>query len=300
MVTGITAHRRENIQVLNRRLSDLIATRLMWIATILVASIVIVIGTGLLLKSWPILSTHSLIKLLFSSAWLPSKGEFGFFPFIMGTLWVTFLAVIIALPLSILSALYLSEYAPVQIRYTAKSVMDILAGIPPVVYGVWGLLALAIGGIHIGFNVLSGGIVLAVMVIPLITSISEEAFRTVPKDVKEASLALGATKWETTKNVVIRKSLPGLAAAAVLGFSRAIGETMAVLMVVGNIARVPHSPLDPGYPLPALIANNYGEMMSVPLYDSALLFAALILFVVVVIFNIFARLALARIKRGGT
>lgn len=286
--------------VFSRRVADFLATKLMLLATILVASIVLFIGIGLLLKSWPILAAHPLSKLLFSSAWRPSQEEFGFFPFIMGTLWVTALAGIIALPVSILSALYIAEYAPARFRGAAKSLLDVLAGIPPVVYGVWGLLALAIGGLRIGFNVLSGGIVLAVMVIPLVTSISEEVFRTVPKEVKEASFALGATKWETTKNTVIRKSLPGLTAAAILGFSRAVGETMAVLMVVGNIARVPSSPLDPAYPLPALIANNYGEMMSVPLYDSALLFAALILFVVVAVFNLSARLVLARIQRGVT
>lgn len=263
-----------------RRAADSVATRLMLLATILVASLVLFIGIGLLLKSWPILAAHPLSDLLFSSSWRPSKEEFGFFPFIMGTLWVTILAGIIALPLSILSAIYLAEYAHSRIRAVAKPLIDLLAGIPPVVYGVWGLLALSIGGISIGFNVLAGGIVLAIMVIPIVTAISEEVFRTVPKEVKEASLALGATKWETAKNVVIRSSLPGVAAAAILGFSRAFGETMAVLMVVGNVPRAPSSLFDPAYPLPALIANNYGEMMSVPLYDSALLFAALVLFLV--------------------
>ena len=110
-------------------------------------------------------------------------------------------------------------------------------------------------------------------------------------------MAVGATKWETAKHVVIRSSLPGLAAAAILGFSRAFGETMAVLMVVGNIPRAPSWLFDPAYPLTALIANNYGEMMSVPLYDSALLLAALVLFLVVLLFNVLARLVLTRIQR---
>ncbi|MBM2832705.1 MAG: phosphate transporter, permease protein PstC, partial [Dehalococcoidia bacterium] len=193
--------------------------------------------------------------------------------------------------------LYLAEYAPGKVRAVVKPALDLLAGIPSVVYGIWGILALSLGGINIGFNVLAGGIVLAVMVIPVVTSVSEEVFRTVPRDIKEASLAVGATRWETAKHVVMRASLPGVAAAVVLGFSRAFGETMAVLMVVGNVARAPSSVMDPAYPLTALIANNYGEMMSVPLYDSALLLAALVLLVVVLVFNVISRLALARVQR---
>lgn len=283
--------------MIGRRWADLAVTRLMFVATVFVASVAVFIGIGLLLKSWPILEARPLSELLFSSVWRPSRGEFGFYPFIMGTLWVTGLAGIIALPLSLLSALYLAEYAPNKVRVLVKPALDLLAGIPSVVYGIWGILALSLGGISIGFNVLAGGIVLAIMVIPVVTSVSEEVFRTVPQEVKEASLVVGATRWETAKHVVIRSSLPGVAAAAMLGFSRAFGETMAVLMVVGNVARAPSSVLDPAYPLTALIANNYGEMMSVPLYDSALLLAAMVLLVVVLVFNVISRLALARVQR---
>jgi len=115
--------------------------------------------------------------------------------------------------------------------------------------------------------------------------------------VREASFALGATKWETVKHVVVRKALPGFLAATILGFSRAFGETMAVLMVMGNVAKAPSSLFDPAYSLPALIANNYGEMMSIPLYDSALLFAALILLLVIAFFSILARIVLLRVER---
>ena len=113
------------------------------------------------------------------------------------------------------------------------------------------------------------------MIFPIIIHISVEVFNSVPYELREASLALGATKWQTVKHIVMRKAMPGLIAAIVLGLSRAFGETMAVLMVAGNVAKVPSSVLDPAYPLPALIANNYGEMLSVPLYDSALLLASL-------------------------
>ena len=280
-----------------RRIIDFTATKIMWLTAIFVITITLLVIAGLYLKSQPILEVKSLGDLLFSSNWYPLKGEFGFFPFIMGTLWVTVLAGIIALPLSILSALYLAEYAPAKVRTVLKPVIDILAGIPSVVYGLWGVLFLCLGGLNIGFNVLAGSIVLAIMIIPIMTSISEEIFRMVPGEVKEASLAIGANKWETAKHVIIKSSLPGIAAAIILGFSRALGETMAVLMVVGNVAKVPTSIFDPAYPLPALIANNYGEMLSIPLYDSALMLAALVLLLVVLVFNILARLVLMRIQR---
>jgi phosphate transport system permease protein len=280
-----------------RRIADFVATKIMWLAAIFVVTIALLVIAGLVMKSQPILEVKSLGDLLFSNSWHPLKGEFGFFPFIMGTVWVTVLAGIIALPLSLLSALYLAEYAPARVRAVLKPAIDILAGIPSVVYGLWGVLFLCLGGLKIGFNVLAGSIVLAIMVIPIITAISEEIFRTVPQEVKEASLAVGANKWETAKHVIIKSSLPGIAAAIILGFSRALGETMAVLMVVGNVAKVPSSVFDPAYPLPALIANNYGEMLSVPLYDSALMLAALVLLVVVLIFNVSARLVLMRIQR---
>lgn len=283
--------------VSKRKLAELVSARLMLGATAFVGVIAVAIAVGLFLKARPLLETNSLGDLLLSSSWRPSKGEFGLFPFIMGTLWVTVLAGIIALPISILGALYITEYASPKVRALARPAVDLLAGIPPVVYGVWGLLALSIGGIGIGFNVLAGGIVLAMMVIPVIMAVAEEVFRMVPQEVKEASLAVGATRWETARNVAMRASLPGLAAATILGFSRAFGETMAVLMVVGNIAKAPSSPLDPAYPLTALIANNYGEMMSVPLYDSAILLAALVLFLVVLFFNVAARLVLVNIRQ---
>jgi phosphate transport system permease protein len=159
-------------------------------------------------------------------------------------------------------------------------------------------LAPALGSFSTGYTVLAGGIVLAVMVFPIIIHVCLEVFASVPYEVREASLALGANRWQTTKKVVLRKAAPGILAAVVLGLSRAFGETMAVLMVAGNVARVPGSLLDPAYPLPALIANNYGEMMSVPLYDSALMLASLVLLLVVLIFNVLSRLVLIRIERG--
>jgi len=148
-----------------------------------------------------------------------------------------------------------------------------------------------------GYSLLAGGIILAMMVSPIIISVATEVFRTVPLQARETALALGTTKWEAIKHVVLRSSLHGIFSSIVLGFARAFGETMAVLMVVGNVAKVPGSIFDPAYPLPALLANNYGEMMSIPLYNSALLFSALILLLVVGAFNVTAHLTLLRIEK---
>jgi len=291
-----------------RLLKDRLASKIMLSLTIVSGSIVFLMAFGLYYKSRPILATKSLADLFVSSSWHPLRGDFGFFPFIMGTLWVTGVAVAIAIPLCLLTAIYLSEYAHKRFREWTKPLIDILAGIPSVVYGVWGILVIVpfikdyvapfFGIFSTGYTILAGGIVLAVMVFPIIIHVTVEVFRSVPQEAREASLALGATKWQTVKHVVIRKASPGIIAAVVLGLSRAFGETMAVLMVAGNVARVPSSVLDPAYPLPALIANNYGEMLSVPLYDSALMLASLVLLLVVLFFNIISQIILIRVQRN--
>jgi phosphate transport system permease protein len=183
-----------------------------------------------------------------------------------------------------------------------------LAGIPSVVYGIWGVLVIVplvkeniaplFGVVTTGYSVLAAGIILAIMIVPIVIHVSLEVMRCVPFEVREASFSLGATKWQTVKHVVLRKALPGILAAIVLGLSRAFGETMAVLMVAGNMPRAPQSVFDPAYPLPALIANNYGEMLSVPLYDSALLFSALVLLFVILFFNVISRMILGKIERN--
>jgi phosphate transport system permease protein len=276
--------------------------------TIFSGLIVFLMAIGLYQRSRPILAIKSLGEILFSSSWHPLRGEFGFFPFIMGSLWVTGVAVAIAIPLCLLTAIYLSEYASRYVREWIKPLIDLLAGIPSVIYGVWGVLVIVplikdhiaplFGKFSSGYSVLAGGIVLAIMVFPIIIHVCVEVFGSVPYGLREASLSLGATKWQTTKHVVVRKAMPGVIAAVVLGLSRAFGETMAVLMVAGNVAKVPSSVLEPAYPLPALIANNYGEMMSVPLYDSALLLASMILLLVVLFFNVIARIVLMRVERS--
>lgn len=293
-----------------RLLKDRLISKAFLALTILSISTVILIGVGLFYKSLPILNSTSLYNLLFSSEWKPFKEAFGFYPFIVGTLWVTAIAIIIALPLSILTAIYLSEYAHIRVRKLVLPLIELLSGIPPVLYGVWGVLVIVpliqdriaphFVEFTTGYSVLAGGIVLAIMIFPLIISIVIEVFDNVLQDLRNASLSLGATQWQTTKKVVLRKSFDGIVAAVVLAISRAFGETIAVLMVCGNLAQVPNSLFDSAYPLPALIANNYGEMMSIPMYDSALMFAALLLFVIIFLFNALSRIILYRIEKRNT
>lgn len=269
--------------------------------------LLLVIGVSLLLKALPIMKEKSLWTLLSSGNWKPFKGEFGFLPYILSTLYVSLIAIIIALPLSLLSSIYLSTYASKSVSRIFEPVIDLLSGIPPVIYGVWGTLTIVpLIANHIaphyvefssGYSVLAGGLVLAIMILPLLISILLEVFRSLPREITDASLSLGATKWQTVKKVMLRRSFPGIIAATVLSVSRAFGETIAVLMVCGNIPVVPHSLFDACYPLPALIANNYGEMLSMPSYESALMFGAFLLFIIIVIFNAISRLTLDQIEK---
>jgi len=279
----------------------------MFLVTAFAGLLLFVMVLALYLKSRPILETKTLGQLFLATSWSPSRGNFGFLPFIVGTLWVTLAAVVIAVPLCLLTAVFLSEYSPRWLREFAQPPIDLLAGIPSVVYGVWGVIVVVpiikdhlgprFGSYTTGYSVLAGGVVLAIMIFPVIIHISLEVLAAVKFEVREVSLALGATRWQTVKHVVLRKALPGIFAAVVLGLSRAFGETMSVLMVTGNVARLPHSVFDPAYTLPALIANNYGEMLSIPLYDSALLLASLILLLVTLVFNAFSQVILARLSR---
>lgn len=275
--------------------------------TVLSVMLMFLMGIGLFLKALPILKEHSILEMLASEDWKPFKAQFGFYPYIMGTVWVTLIAIIISFPLCLLTSVYLFEYAPLRVKQIISPLIDLLAGIPPVVYGVWGVITIVplisekIAPHYVeyssGYSVLAGGIVLSVMIFPLVISLLGEVFNSISTDLRDASLSLGATKWQTTKLVLLRKALPGIIASLILAVSRALGETIAVLMVCGNIAMVPHSIFDSGYPLPALIANNYGEMLSVPMYDSALMLAAFILFIIIVVFNVLSRFVLTGVEK---
>lgn len=289
-----------------RIFKDKMAGGVMAALTLAAILLVVVMAVELCVKSAPILRHYSLWTLLTESQWKPMKGEFGFLPFLSGTFWCTVVAIVLALPVSLFMAVYLTEYARPRLRAYAYPLLDILAGLPSVIYGVWGSLLIVpwishtiaplAGRQSSGYTVLAGGIVLGVMILPLLISLFMELFANVGNDLREASTALGATRWQTVKHVVLRQSAPGMMAAIVLALSRTMGETIAVLMVCGNLVIVPSSLLDACYPIPALIANNYGEMLSVPMYESALMLAAFLLFILVVLMNIGARIMLQRFR----
>jgi phosphate transport system permease protein len=298
-------------------LADKSIERFIHFLTILPVALVGVFGVVLSARAWPLLSSRPLGLFFLDRAWLPTQGQFNFFPFVMGTLWVTAIALIIAVPICLLTAVYLSEYARKTTREVMKPVLDVLAAIPSVVFGLWGVIVIVpwvgrlaeIARRHFGsgsifsstnptgYSLLAGSLVLALMIAPFIISMAFEVLQAVPNGFRQAALSLGATRWETTKWVLFPKTATGIIAAVIMGATRAMGETMAVLMVVGNVARIPTSVFDPAYPLPALIANNFGEMLSVPLFDAALMTAALLLLIFVMVFNIFTGLVLQRIVK---
>ena len=295
--------------LLKRRvLKNRIARNIMLVLTTSSLLILLIMGVGLYYKSTAILQENSIWKLVSSSVWSPSSGEFGFLSFILSSIYVTVLSVVIALPIALFTALFLTENAKSWVKKIVFPVLDILAGIPSVVYGLWGTIIIVpwiadnLGPYFVdytsGYTLLAGGIVLSVMIIPLLVSLFIEIFSTVPKDFKDASASLGATRWQTSHLVVVRKALPGIIAAIVLAISKAFGETLAVLMVCGNMVETPKSLFDSAYPLPALIANNYGEMLSLPMYESALMFAALIMFVIIFIFNAASRIVLQKVEKN--
>lgn len=300
-----------------RRLLNRGARLLSRIMSLSVFSVFGLIFIMLFWEAFPLFLRKSVSEILFSTTWMPHNGDYGLFRFIIGSLYTTALALVIAVPLSVLTAIFLSEYLPRKMAMYTKMVFDVLSGVSPVVYGFWGVLVIVplvrghfqpffvkhfSGGFFTssnmsGFSVLSGSIVLALMASPLIVSISEEVLRAVPFEMRQASMALGATKWEMIKKVLIKKAAPGIIAAVILSLSRTIGETMAVLMVAGcHIRQTPVSLFDPAYPLPALIANTFGETMSIPLYKSAIFLAAFVLLVLTAISNLIGWSILVKIE----
>lgn len=290
--------------VLSRKLQEYAGGTWTLIAVFIVLLLPLFIVSALIFKASPLFSHEPISQLLFSSEWQPSSGKFGFLSFILSSVAVTSIGLIIMIPFGLFPATYLTQYARPRMLRIMRSVIDILAGIPSVIHGVWGILVVVplisqyigplFGKDTTGYTILSGGIILAIATLPFVLHMLLEVFRSIPIELKEASLSLGATYWETIRKVVLKKAFPGIIAAFALGISKAFGETIAVLMVVGNVVQIPSNLFEAGYPLPALIANNYGEMLSIPMYDSALMFAALLLFLVVLVFNVFSRLIIQR------
>lgn len=287
-----------------RSVKNIVSNGWMAIAVAIILILPFALLVGLIWKAIPVLKVTPVFELLFSEIWQPGQGKFGFFAFIVSSVMVSFIGILIMIPLGLLPAIYLTQFASGSFLSVMRSVIDVLAGIPSVIHGVWGVLIVVpfvsnflapwFGKESAGYTIVAGGIVLAVAVIPYVLHMLLEVFRTIPIELKEASLSLGTTYWETIKKVVLKKASPAIIVVYVLGLSKAFGETIAVLMVVGNVVKIPESLFDPGYPLPALIANNYGEMLSIPMYDSALLFSALLLFMIVLLFNLTGRFIISK------
>jgi len=297
-----------NFIKITRKLSDTLGTRLMLFVTAFVIFLFFLLVAVLMNGSLYILSEESLSDLLLSSKWKPFSGEFGLFAVIIDTLIVTAISMFIAVPISLLSAIYIAEYAPKKFRNAVRPFFDVLAGVPSVVFGLCALLVFVPlirddiapffgSSISSGFSLFTASLILSIMVFPIIISLCLESFNSVPIALKEASLSVGATKWETIKKVIFRASGPGVLAAIFLGFGRAFGETIAVSMVIGNQELIPKSLFGPGQTLASLIASNYTEVSSIPILASALIFVALILFVVVLIFNLLGYFVLRRASK---
>lgn len=226
--------------------------------------------------------------------WFPTAEpvvQLGVLPLILGTLLVSVVAIIIALPIGLATAIYLAEVANDKVRNVLKPVIELLAGIPSVVFGFFGLIVIVpfvqkLFNLPVGETALAGSIVLGIMALPTIITVSEDAIRTTPRAMKEASLALGANRWQTISRVTIPYSISGISAAAILGIARAIGETMAVLMVTGNAAVMPHSLLQPVRTIPATIAAELGEAPQDGIHFKALFALGCILFIATMLINI--------------
>jgi phosphate transport system permease protein len=254
--------------------------------------------------------SHFGFSFITGTEWDPVRNSFGALPFIYGTVVSSSLALLLAVPISIGIAVYLAELAPGWVRGPLSFVVELLAAIPSVVYGLWGIFVLApwlrddiepalvplFKGAAGGFDLLAGALILAIMILPTISSVSRDVMRAVPRTLREGALALGATRWETVRMAVIPSARSGIVGAVILGLGRALGETMAVTMVIGNRAEISLSILDPSYTMASVIANEYTEATG-DLHLAALSEIALLLFAVTVILNAMARLLVWRTGR---
>ncbi len=277
-----------------------------------VAVIVLVFLIGWQLAGGSSLAIHKFgFRFLITSKWDPVMEDFGALPFIYGTLASSFIALLIAVPLSIATAVYLTELAPIWIRQPIVSLIEMLAAIPSVILGLWGIFVMIpwlrdylfpflkhilgwtpffTGPIY-GPCMLAGGIIVAIMILPIITSISREILRSVPNLQREAAYALGATRWEVTRIAVLSYARKGLFGAVMLGLGRALGETMAVTMVIGNTPQIAASLFKPGYTLASVIANEFTEATT-DIYLHSLFEIGLVLFGVTILVNLLAQLLL--------
>jgi phosphate transport system permease protein len=255
----------------------------------------------------PIFKEVSVTDFVFGKEWYPTYDppSYGIWPLIIGSAVVTVFSCLIAVPLGVLSAVYISEIAPASIKDVTKSIIELLAGIPSVVLGFFGMVVVApflqeTFDLPTGLNIVNASVILAIMAIPTISSISEDALYAVPQEFKDASYALGATKYETITKVIMPAALSGISTAVILGMARAIGETMVVLMVAGGAAAIPESIFDSVRPMPASIAAEMGEAPFGSGHYHALFATGIVLFFLTLIFNLIADYISQKFKEVGS
>jgi len=272
---------------MKKRLNDKISERIFLVLALSSISALAVITLFIVIQGAPIIGNVGLFRFIFGMTWAPSQGEFGIFPMIVGTLAVTLGAMVLGVPIGICSAIFLAEFAPAPVRNMFRPAIQLLAGIPSVVYGFWGLIFIVplirdnLGGP--GLSILAGSIVLAIMILPTVISITEVSIIALPRTYKEGALALGMSHWQAIYSVQLPAAKSGIVAAVILGTGRAIGETMAVIMVLGNAPALPRSILDPVRTL----TTNIGIEMGYATGDhrQALFATGIVLFVIIMALN---------------
>lgn len=286
---------------MNYKAKEKVYEKILLISAFVSVITIVLIGGFILKEGWPIISKVGPIKFLFGTEWAPTSKVFGIFPMIVGTFAVTFGAMVLGVPLGVATAVFLAELAPPKVSKIVRPAVELLAGIPSVVYGLFGMVIVNDIIMHIertylagllkpeyqrGYSVLSASIILAIMILPTVINISEDAVRSVPHEYKEASLALGATNWQTIYKVLIPAASSGIIAAVVLGMGRALGETMAVIMVAGNTAAVPKSIFAPVRTLTGNIAIEMGYAAGD--HVKALFATGIVLFIIIMLLNTMA------------
>ncbi len=270
----------------------------------------------LIVKARPALAEQGVLSFVFSNDWNPSKDVFGAWPLLAGTLITSAIAMVIGVPIAVATALFITELSPHRLRQPLTILVELLAAVPSVVYGLWGVFVLIpklrgteqnfsdslsflpfVGGSVAGPNYFIAGLLLAIMILPIVSAISREVIATVPVEHKEAALALGATRWEMIRIAVLPYSRSGITGAALLGLGRAVGETIAVVLVIGNATQVGEHIFDQGYSLAAVVANEFGEAANDPLHSGALIAAGLLLFILTLGINGIARALVVRAER---
>ncbi|MBN2515377.1 MAG: phosphate ABC transporter permease subunit PstC [Deltaproteobacteria bacterium] len=292
---------------MKRKIKEIIIKNIFLFIALVSIFILGLIVVFLFLEGLPIFKVVSFKDFIFGLEWYPTYDppSFGIWALIVGSFIVTFFASVIAIPLGVLSAVYIAEIAPPFIKEIFKPVIELLAGLPSVVLGFFGMAVLApwlqeTFDIPTGLNIVNASLVLALMAVPTIASISEDALYSVPQEFKEASYALGATRFETIAKVIVPAALSGISTAVILGMARAIGETMVVLMVAGGAAAIPESIFDSVRPMPASIAAEMGEAPFRSEHYHALFATGIVLFFLTFCFNLIADYVSHKFKEVGS